>query len=96
MQARLILSNWKIFYWESFWYDTNSSWEVVFNTWMTWYPETLTDPSYKWQILTLTYPLSWNYGIPDFEEEDFFWLKKHFESDKIHLSWLIVSEYSQN
>jgi len=96
MKAALILSDGTIFEWISFWYEMNTTGEVVFNTWMVWYPETLTDPSYKWQILTLTYPLIWNYGIPDFSEEDIFWLKKHFESDRIHLSAIIVSEYSEN
>lgn len=63
---------------------------------MVWYPELLTDPSYKGQILIATYPLFWNYGIPDFDKVDFFWIKKYFESDKIHMSALIVSEYSYN
>lgn len=96
MEAHLILSDWTVFKWKSFWYEKNVTWEVVFNTWMVWYPETLTDPSYKWQILTFTYPLVWNYGISDFKLEDVFWLKKFFESDKLHLSAVIVSEYSEN
>jgi len=96
MKATLILENWEIFEWTSFWYEDNIEWEVVFNTWMIWYSETLTDPSYKEQILTFTFPLIWNYGIPDFKLVDFFWLKKYFESDKIHLNAIIVSEYSQN
>lgn len=96
MKAKLVLQDWTEYTWESFWYNWNTTWEVVFNTWMVWYPELLTDPSYKSQILIATYPLFWNYGIPNFEEVDFFWLKKHFESDKIHLSALIVSEYSAN
>ncbi len=56
--------------------------EVVFTTGMTGYPETLTDPSYYGQILTFTYPLIGNYGI----------LKEALESDKIHLSGVVVSE----
>lgn len=96
MKAELVLSDWTIFQGESFWYEASSTWEVVFNTWMVWYPETLTDPSYKWQILTLTYPLIWNYWIPDFNRLDKYSLKKYFESDRIHLSALIVSEYSEN
>jgi len=56
--------------------------EVVFNTSMTGYQEALTDPSYKHQILMMTYPLIGNYGI---NRED-------FESDKIHASGFIVKE----
>lgn len=57
--------------------------EAVFNTAMSGYQETITDPSYKGQILTMTYPLIGNYGIND---ED-------MESEKIHLEALIVKEY---
>ncbi|MFV0531407.1 MAG: glutamine-hydrolyzing carbamoyl-phosphate synthase small subunit [Flavobacteriales bacterium] len=67
--------------------------EVVFNTAMTGYPESLTDPSYKGQILTLTYPLVGNYGVPK-EEKHHDGLEKFFESEKIHISGLIISDYS--
>jgi carbamoyl-phosphate synthase small subunit len=60
--------------------------EVVFNTGMVGYPESFTDPSYEGQILVLTYPLVGNYGVPD---------AKHFESSRIHISGLVVSEYSE-
>ena len=95
MKATLILENWESFEWISFWYEANITGEIVFNTGMVWYSETLTDPSYKEQILTFTFPLIWNYGIPDFNLVDFFWLKKYFESDNIHLNAIIVSEYSE-
>lgn len=66
--------------------------EVVFNTGMVGYPESFTDPSYKGQILALTYPLIGNYGVPDdFERE----LSHNYESTKIHISGLVVSEYSE-
>lgn len=78
----------------SFGYPASVSGEVVFNTSMTGYPESLTDPSYRRQILTLTYPLIGNYGVPDFEYE--YDLLKNFESDKIHISGLIISDYSYN
>ncbi len=68
--------------------------EVVFNTGMVGYPETMTDPSYFGQILVCTYPLIGNYGVPGNEKEND--LLKYFESDKIHLRGLIISEYSQN
>jgi len=66
--------------------------EVVFNTGMVGYPETLTDPSYRGQILVLTYPLIGNYGVPDEEMEN--GLFKNFESDKIQISGLIIANYS--
>jgi carbamoyl-phosphate synthase small subunit len=71
---------------------TSVSGEVVFNTAMTGYPESLTDPSYKGQILVLTYPLIGNYGVPGrmiLEN-----LSKYFESDRIHISGLVISSYS--
>src|SRR5438552_11540721 len=61
--------------------------EIVFNTGMVGYPEALTDPSYAGQILVLTYPLVGNYGVPD---------QKTFESDKIQIAGLVVSEYAEN
>jgi carbamoyl-phosphate synthase small subunit len=70
----------------------SSSGEVVFNTGMVGYPETLTDPSYKGQILVMTYPLIGNYGVPGNEREN--GLLKYFESEKIHLQGLIISDYS--
>jgi carbamoyl-phosphate synthase small subunit len=67
--------------------------EVVFNTAMSGYPESLTDPSYSGQILVLTYPLIGNYGVPPKIKEH--QMLKFFESDRIHISGLIISEYSQ-
>jgi carbamoyl-phosphate synthase small subunit len=58
--------------------------EVVFNTGMVGYTEALTDPSYRGQILVLTYPLVGNYGVP-----------QHFESSKIQAQALVVSELAQ-
>ena len=72
--------------------EKSVSGEVVFNTGMVGYYESLTDPSYKGQILTFTYPLIGNYGVPGDEQEN--GLSKHFESDRIHVSGLIVSDYS--
>jgi carbamoyl-phosphate synthase small subunit len=66
--------------------------EVVFNTGMVGYPEAFTDPSYRAQILALTYPLIGNYGVPaDFEKE----LSSSYESRSIHLDGLVVSDYSE-
>lgn len=68
--------------------------EVVFNTGMMGYPESLTDPSYTGQILVLTFPLVGNYGVPG-ESRDEFDIRKTFESEDIHIRGLIVSEYSE-
>ena len=68
--------------------------EVVFNTGMVGYTEILTDPSYHGQILTLTYPLIGNYGVPLDEKQDI--LSKYFESSKIQVQALIISDYSSN
>ena len=65
--------------------------EVVFTTGMVGYPESLTDPSYKGQILVMTYPLVGNYGIPGDERKDN--LLKYFESDSIQVQGLIVADY---
>jgi carbamoyl-phosphate synthase small subunit len=90
--ARLILEDGTIFEGYSFGYNKSVAGEVVFNTAMTGYPESLTDPSYKGQILTLTYPLVGNYGVPGSAKEND--MLKHFESDQVHISALIISDYS--
>ena len=69
--------------------------EVVFNTGMVGYPETLTDPSYAGQILVLTYPLIGNYGVPS-DERDELGLKRHFESERVQVAALIVASASDD
>ncbi|MFC2112352.1 glutamine-hydrolyzing carbamoyl-phosphate synthase small subunit [Bacteroidota bacterium] len=91
-KMKLVLEDGSEFQGISFGSHRSISGEVVFNTAMTGYPESLTDPSYKGQILVLTYPLIGNYGVPDEHVEDN--LFKHFESDQLHISGLIVSDYS--
>lgn len=66
----------------------------MFNTGMVGYPEALTDPSYRGQILVLTYPLVGNYGVPDESILDNLGLPAYFESSSIHISALVVSSYS--
>jgi carbamoyl-phosphate synthase small subunit len=68
--------------------------EFVFNTGMVGYTETLTDPSYRGQILCLTFPLIGNYGVPSKSTKDGYGLPKYFESDNIQVSGLIVHELS--
>ena len=91
-QAQLILGNGEEFKGFSFGAEHSVSGEVVFNTGMVGYPETLTDPSYRGQILVLTYPLIGNYGVPGKEFENN--LLNNFESDKIQVRALIISDYS--
>ena len=84
MQANLTLSEGSVFLGESFGAPIESGGEVVFNTGMVGYPESLTDPSYFGQILVLTYPLQGNYGVPE---------RQFWESKKIQVKGLIVQNY---
>lgn len=92
--AQLVLDDGSVFPGISFGADKSVSGEVVFNTGMTGYPESFTDPSYRGQILVLTYPLIGNYGVPGIDKEHN--LLKFFESDKVHIRALIISDYSNN
>lgn len=78
----------------SFGHDASVAGELVFNTGLVGYPEALTDPSYRGQILTLTYPIVGNYGVPNTEELDELGLRKHVESERIQVSGLLVQDYS--
>jgi len=85
MDTKLILKDGTSFDAKSYGAPTSTSGEVVFATGMTGYPEAITDPSYKGQILILTYPIIGNYGVPD---------PSHWESNRIQVSGLIVSNYN--
>lgn len=89
----LVLSDGTRFRGKSFGYDAPVAGEVVFNTAMMGYPESLTDPSYEGQLLTLTYPLVGNYGVPPFTFQAN-GIPTFMESERIHASALIVSDYS--
>ncbi len=93
LKARLILEDGSIFYGRSFGDENSVSGEIVFNTAMTGYPESLTDPSYVGQLLVLTYPLVGNYGVPP---RSFFpnGISHFMESEHIHIEALVVSDYS--
>ena len=91
----LILDDGSRFYGKSFGYEKEATGEVVFNTAMTGYPESLTDPSYAGQMMVLTYPLIGNYGVPPFTFEPN-GLPTFMESGKIHVEALIVADYSEN
>jgi len=104
-EAKLILEDGTTFCGKSFGYEADTVGEVVFNTAMTGYPESLTDPSYAGQILVTTFPLIGNYGVPDTRGErsgvsgerndDVADLPKYLESEKIHVKALIVADYSK-
>jgi len=91
-KATLVLEDGSEFQGLEFGYPASVSGEVVFNTAMTGYPESLSDPSYKGQILVLTYPLIGNYGVPG--ETFVEGILKNFESEKVQISGLVISDYS--
>lgn len=91
-KATLVLEDGTTYQGKSFGSPHSVSGEVVFNTAMTGYPESYTDPSYKGQILVNTFPLIGNYGVPGDEKVEK--LEKYFESYQIHISGLVVCDYS--
>ncbi len=93
-KVTLLLDDGTTFHGKSFGYEKPVAGEVVFNTAMMGYPESLTDPSYAGQLMTLTYPLVGNYGVPPFTMEPN-GLATFMESDKIYASAIIVSDYSE-
>lgn len=82
---KLVLSDGTEFQGTSFGADREAAGEVVFNTGMTGYTEALTDPSYRGQILVLTYPLEGNYGVPD----------EGWESARIQVEGLVVGRLAR-
>lgn len=85
MNSYLVLEDGTVYEGGAFGDLTDASGEVVFSTGMSGYQESLTDPSYRGQILVMTFPTIGNYGIAD----DF------FQSSGIHCSALVVSEYAR-
>lgn len=94
IQGMLALEDGSEFGGTVFGYPKTISGEVVFNTGMVGYPESLTDPSYSGQILILTYPLIGNYGVP--QSSSLIGLDSVFESWTIQIKGLVVSDYSQH
>ena len=92
-KAKLILQDGSEYIGTSFGYQESIAGEMVFNTAMTGYPESLTDPSYRGQILVSTFPLIGNYGVPGTLQEDE--LFRFYESEKIQVSAFIVSDYTE-
>ena len=92
-KVTLILQDGTTFSGFSFGYEGPACGEVVFNTAMSGYPESLTDPSYAGQLMVLTYPLVGNYGVPPFTFQPN-GLPDYMESDRIYVRAIIVSDYS--
>ena len=92
LRAKLVLEDGTEMKGFSFGAARSSAGEVVFSTAMTGYPESLSDPSYKGQILVATYPLIGNYGVPRMIRNN--GLAEHFESDHLQVSGLVISDYS--
>jgi carbamoyl-phosphate synthase small subunit len=91
---RLVLRDGSVFYGLSFGAEKPVAGEVVFNTGMVGYPESMTDPSYHGQIVVFTYPLVGNYGVPPEEYDKK--LSRFFESDRIHVKGIVISDYSKD
>ena len=91
----LELKDGRVFEGVSFGAATSAAGELVFQTGMVGYPESITDPSYRGQILVITFPLVGNYGVPSRDDKDELLggLVKYFESTDIHVAGLIVSSY---
>jgi carbamoyl-phosphate synthase small subunit len=93
--SQLVLEDGSLFEGQAFGFPSAIAGEVVFNTGMVGYPEAFTDPSYKGQILVLTYPLIGNYGVAG-GAGGHNSLEGTFESSKMQISGLVVSEVSSN
>ncbi len=93
-KVTLILDDGTKFHGESFGYEKPAAGEVVFNTGMIGYLESLTDPSYAGQLMVMTYPLVGNYGVPPIDEKTN-GLADYAESDHVQPAALIVSDYSE-
>lgn len=94
-KVTLVLNDGSRFHGTSFGFEKPVAGEVVFNTAMMGYPESLTDPSYAGQIMVLTYPLVGNYGVPPFTMRSD-GIADYMESDKIYASAIIVADYSEH
>lgn len=94
--AHLLLEDGSVMKGISFGAPVSSAGEVVFNTGMVGYPESMTDPSYRGQILILTYPLIGNYGIPKNGNHDDGNIPAGFESGQIQVSGLVVASLSDS
>lgn len=99
MAAELVLEDGSVFPGELFGARCSTSGEVVFNTGMVGYAEAMTDPSYAGQILTFTYPLIGNYGIPELsngkQARSTSDMGSPYESGKIQVQGILVSSVAR-
>lgn len=93
-KATFTIKNGPTFKGVSFGANKSVAGEAVFTTSLVGYPESMTDPSYRGQILVFTQPLIGNYGVPDGTQRDEFNLLKYFESPHIHVVGIVVAEYA--
>ena len=94
-EALLLLEDGSTFFGRGFGAEVDAVGEVVFNTGMVGYPESMTDPSYAGQVLCFTYPLIGNYGVPPYSDRDEYGLPRFFESDSIKVKGIVVQEACQ-
>jgi carbamoyl-phosphate synthase small subunit len=94
VRGRLVLEDGSVFEGTSFGAERSSAGEVVFSTGMVGYPETLTDPSFCGQVVTFTYPLIGNYGVPRAREVE--GINLAMESDRVHVRGVICADYSES
>ena len=92
-RGKLVLQDGTVFEGVSVGYHSSTAGEVVFTTGMVGYPESLTDPSYRGQILVFTYPLIGNYGVPEDSIQNN--VSSVLESEKIQVQGVILAEYSE-
>lgn len=91
-EALLLLEDGSIFFGKGIGAEEDAVGEVVFNTGMVGYCESMTDPSYAGQVLCFTYPLIGNYGVPAYQQLDGYRLPRFFESDSIKVKGAVVQE----
>ncbi|RMZ86020.1 hypothetical protein DV737_g327, partial [Chaetothyriales sp. CBS 132003] len=94
-RATFTIRNGPIFHGTSFGARSNVSGEAVFTTSLVGYPESLTDPSYRGQILVFTQPLIGNYGVPSGVQDEY-GLLKYFESPNIQVCGVVVSDVAEH
>jgi len=90
-RANFTIKDGPIFHGKSFGARTNISGEAVFTTSLVGYPESMTDPSYRGQILVFTQPLIGNYGVPSATRDEY-GLLKYFESPNIQAAGIVVAD----
>ncbi|KAL6080601.1 Pyrimidine synthesis [Balamuthia mandrillaris] len=95
-RAKLVLQDGSVYQGFSFGAERSIGGECVFQTGMVGYVESLTDPSYRGQILVLSFPLIGNYGVPPEDSVDEYGIPRFIESERIQVAGLIVADYSEH